>query len=263
MDLGLTGKAVFVAGASKGLGAATARQFAREGARVAINGREGARLAAMAADIQAETGGEVLPVAGDVSQAEDIERVVAQAAERFGGLDILVTNAGGPPPGKFDDLDDAAWQKAIDLQFMSTIRLIRAALPHLRKSATPAVLSVSSITVKQPINTLLLSNSIRMATVGLIKSLALDLGAEGIRFNSILPGTVGTGRIKQLNAAAAQREGLTEEEVDKRTAASIPLGRIGDPQEFANAAVFLCSPAASFVTGIMFSIDGGAYKATY
>jgi len=263
MDLGLTGKAVFVAGASKGLGAATARQFAREGARVAINAREGARLAATAADIQAETGSQVLPVAGDVSNAADIERAVAQAAERFGGLDVVVTNSGGPPPGKFDDLDDAAWQKAIDLQFMSTIRLIRAALPHLRRSATPAVLSISSITVKQPINNLLLSNSIRMATVGLIKSLALDLGAEGIRFNSILPGTIATDRIKSLNSAAAQREGISMEAAAQRTAAAIPLGRIGDPQEFANAAVFLCSPAASFVTGIMFSIDGGAYRAMY
>src|SRR5690242_8863275 len=122
MDLGLQGKAVFVAGASKGLGAATARQFAREGARVAINSRDEAKLAAMAADIQAETGAEVLALAGDVSKAADIERSIAQAAERFGGLDVLVTNAGGPPPGKFDDFDDAAWQKAIDLQLLSTIR---------------------------------------------------------------------------------------------------------------------------------------------
>lgn len=263
MDLGLKGKAVYVAGASKGLGAATARQFAREGARVAINSRDAEKLAATAADIRAETGSEVLPVAGDVSNAADIERTVARAAEHFGGLDVVVTNSGGPPPGRFDDFDDAAWQKAIDLQLMSAVRLIRAALPHLRKSATPAVLTISSVSVKQPVPNLLLSNSIRMAVIGLTKSLALDLGAEGIRFNSILPAFVATDRIKNLINDTAQREGISVDEAAKRQASAAALGRVGQPAEFANAAVFLCSPAAAFVTGVMFNFDGGAYKAVY
>lgn len=263
MDLGLKGKAVYVAGASKGLGAATARQFAREGARVAINSRDAEKLAATAADMAAETGSEVLPVAGDVSNAADIERTVAQAAERFGGLDVLVTNSGGPPPGRFDDFDDAAWQKAIDLQLMSAVRLIRAALPHLRKSAAPAVLTISSISVKQPVPNLLLSNSIRMAVIGLTKSLALDLGAEGIRFNSILPAFIATDRIKNLISDTAKREGISVDEAAKRQASAAALGRVGEPAEFANAAVFLCSPAASFVTGVMLNFDGGVYKAVY
>ncbi|MCC7358363.1 MAG: SDR family oxidoreductase [Anaerolineales bacterium] len=263
MDLGLKGKAVYVAGASKGLGAATARQFAREGARVAINSRDPIKLAATAADIAAETGSEVVPVPGDVMSAVEVERSVAQAAERLGGLDIMVTNNGGPPPGKFDDLDDAAWQKAIDLQLMSAVRLIRAALPHLRRSAAPAVLTISSVSVKQPLPNLLLSSSIRMAVIGLTKSLALDLGAQGIRFNSILPSFVTTDRIKQLVSDSAQREGISEEEVAKRQAAASALGRAAQPEEFGNVAVFLCSPAASFVTGVMFNFDGGVYKATF
>jgi 3-oxoacyl-[acyl-carrier protein] reductase len=263
MDLGLKGKAVYVAGASKGLGAATARQFAREEARVAINSRDAARLAATAAEIEAETGSQVVPVAGDVSVAADVERTVAQAAERLGGLDVMVTNSGGPPPGKFDDFDDSAWQKAIDLQLMSTVRLIRAALPYLRRSATPAVLTITSISVKQPVPNLLLSNSIRMAVIGLTKTLALEMGAEGIRFNSILPGSIGTDRIKNLARDVAQREGISLEAAEKRQAASSALGRVGDPAEFGNTAVFLCSPAASYLTGLMLTIDGGQYKAMY
>ena len=263
MDLGLKGKTVYVAGASKGLGAATARQFAREGARVAINSRDAVKLAATAAAIAAETGSEVIAVPGDVMSAVEIERSVAQAAERLGGLDIMVTNNGGPPPGKFDDLDDAAWQTAVDLQLFSAVRLIRSALPHLRKSAAPAVLAVSSITVKQPIPNLLLSNSIRMAVIGLIKSLALEMGNEGIRFNAILPGSVATDRIKNLAADMAKRENISLEEAGKRQAAAAALGRLGDPAEFANTAVFLCSPAASYITGLMLMFDGGQYKATF
>jgi 3-oxoacyl-[acyl-carrier protein] reductase len=263
MDLGLKGKAVYVAGASKGLGAAAARQFAREGARVAINSRDAAKLEATAADIRKATGGEIIAVAGDVTSAADIERTVGEAAAKFGGLDVLVTNSGGPKPGKFDDFDDATWQAAIDLQLMSVVRMIRAALPHLRKSSTPAVLTIGSIAMKQPIANLILSNSIRMAVAGLTKSLALELGSENIRFNSILPGSVATDRIKQLVADASTRDGISLDAATKRHASAASLARIAEPDEFANAAVFLCSPAAGFITGVMLGFDGGAYKAMY
>lgn len=263
MDLRLKDRVAFVAGASKGLGAATARQLAREGARVAINARDAARLEATAHTIRAETGAEVLPVAGDVTVAADIERAIAETVGQFGGLDIVVTNSGGPPSGGFTDFDDAGWQAAIDLQFMSVVRLIRAALPHLRQSSAPSVLTITSISVKQPISNLILSNSIRMAVIGLTKSLALDLGAAGVRCNSILPASTSTDRIQNLFRDRAARAGTTIEAEMHKAAADTALGRIADPEEFANVAAFLCSPAASYLTGVMLTFDGGLYKAVY
>lgn len=263
MDLGLRDKVALVAASSRGLGGATARQLAREGARVAINGREAAKLESIAADLSAETGGQVFAAPGDVTSAADVERLVASAAQHFGGLDILVTNTGGPPPGAFEEFDDEAWRKAIDLQLMSAVRLIRAALPHLRKSPAPAVLTITSLAVKQPIANLILSTSIRMAVIGLTKSLALELGGEGIRFNSILPAFVATRRVQHLLEDLARRAGTTVEEETRKQAAGAALGRIGDPQEFANVAAFLCSPASSYLTGVMLALDGGTYKAIY
>jgi 3-oxoacyl-[acyl-carrier protein] reductase len=262
MDLGLKGKIVFVAGASRGLGAATARQLAREGARVAINARHSERLLATADSIRQETGMAVLPVVGDVSLPADIERMIAETVREFGGLDGLITNSGGPQPGRFDDLDDAAWAGATNLMLMSAVRLIRAALPHLRRSQTPAVLTITSYSVKQPIPNLILSNSVRMAVVGLTKSLALELGQEGIRFNSILPASTDTERMTELTADRARRAGTTVEEEVRKQAAASPFGRMATPQEFANVATFLCSPAAAYVTGVMLSVDGGMYKGT-
>jgi 3-oxoacyl-[acyl-carrier protein] reductase len=263
MDLGLKDKAAFVAASSRGLGGATARQLAREGARVAINGRAAEKLEAVAAEMRAETGSPVVAVPGDVTSAADVERMVAEAAQQFGGLDILVTNTGGPAAGRFDDFDDEVWRQAIDLQLMSAVRLVRAALPHLRKSQAPAVLTITSITVKQPIANLVLSNSIRMAVIGLTKTLALELGGEGIRFNSILPASVATQRMQHLLEDRARRAGTTAEQEAAKLGAAVALGRIAEPQEFANVAAFLCSPAASYLTGVMLAFDGGAYKAMY
>jgi 3-oxoacyl-[acyl-carrier protein] reductase len=262
MDLSLEGKIAFVAGASRGLGAATARQLAREGARVAINARHKERLEATAQAIQQETGSPVLAVAGDVSGPAEAERMLADTVRQFGGLDVLITNSGGPPPGRFDELDDAAWQAATELMLLSAVRLIRAALPYLRRSQAPAVLTLTSYSVKQPIPNLILSNSIRMAVIGLTKSLALELGHEGIRFNSILPAAVETERMAELAADRARRAGTTVEEQLRQQAASSPLGRMATPQDFANVATFLCSPAAAYVTGVMLTVDGGMYKGT-
>jgi 3-oxoacyl-[acyl-carrier protein] reductase len=263
MDLKLKDRAAFVAGASKGLGAATARQLAREGARVAITSRDAARLDETARAIHLETGSQVIALPGDVTVAADIEKAIGEAAGQFGGLDILVTNSGGPSAGSFDDFDDEAWQKAINLQFFSVVRMVRAALPHLRRSPAPAVLTITSISVKQPIKNLILSNSIRMAVIGLTKSLALDLGAQGVRCNSLLPSFVGTDRVQTLIQDRAARAGTSFESEMEKSAAEAALGRMADPAEFANVAAFLCSPAASYLTGVMLNFDGGLYRAVY
>ena len=260
MDLQLKGKSVLVTASTRGLGYATAMGLAREGCRVAVNSRDEAGTAAAAEKITQETGARVIGLSGDVSDPDVAERLVGEAARAFGGLDILITNAGGPPAGAFESFDEAAWQKAIDLTLMSHVRLIRAALPHLRKSTAASVLTVTSYSVKQPIPNLILSNSIRAATVGLTKSLALELGSAGIRFNSILPGWTKTERVYELmKTRAAQNNSTIEAEIAKQSKDSA-LGRMGRPDEFANAAVFLVSPAASYITGVMLTLDGGQYK---
>lgn len=263
MDLGLKDKRVLVTGASRGLGYAAARLLAREGCRVAVNSRDEARIKAAAEAIAGETGAQVIGLAGDVTSASTAGQLIAQTVEALGGLDLLVTNSGGPPAGTFESHDEANWQKAIDLSLMSHVRLIRAALPHLRKSSAPSVLTMTSISVKQPMTNLVLSNSVRAATVGLTKSLALELGRDGIRFNSILPGWTETERVTELMTFNAKQGGSTiEAEIEKRTKETA-LGRMGKPEEFANAAVFLLSPAASYITGVMLNVDGGIYKGTF
>ncbi len=260
MDLQLRDKIALVTGASRGLGAATARQLAREGARVVLAARNLERLEATAASIRQETGAQVAVVAGDVGVAADIERMVAETVRQFGGLDVLITNAGGPPAARFDELDDAAWEKAVTAMLMGAVRLIRVALPYLRQSRAAAVLTMTSWTVKQPMPNLVLSNSVRMAVIGLTKSLALELGPAGIRFNSILPAFTDTERQLELMTERAQRAGTTVEVETRKQAEASSLGRVATPQEFANVATFLCSPAASYVTGVMLPVDGGMYK---
>ncbi len=261
MDLGLKGKKALVTGASQGLGYATARGLAREGASVVINSRSEDKLQASAADLAKETGAKVFAIAGNLLDPDFPVRLVSEAVEKLGGLDILVTNAGGPPSGPFESFDEQTWARAIDLSFMSHVRLIRAALPHLRQSEAASVLTITSYSVKQPIPNLVLSNSIRLATIGLTKTLALEIG-DGIRFNSILPGWTETERVHELMAArAASASTSVDEEIAKQSTQS-PLGRMASPEEFANAAVFLVSPAASYITGVMLPVEGGMYKGT-
>jgi 3-oxoacyl-[acyl-carrier protein] reductase len=263
MDLGLKNKIALVTGASRGLGYATALALAREGCRVVINSRDAAKVKAAAGKIAFETGMQVSGLAGDVTSAEAPAALVAQTVEALGGLDILITNAGGPPPGPFESFDEAAWQKAVDMSFMSHVRLIRAALPHLRKSEAASVLAITSWVSKQPMASLILSNSIRAATVGLIKSLALELGRDGIRFNSIMPGWTETERVQDLMAFRAKNNTTTIDEEIAKVVAEIPLGRMGKPDEFANVAAFLVSPAASYVDGVSMPVDGGILKSTF
>lgn len=262
MDLQLTGKVALVTGASRGLGFATALTLAREGCRVAVNSRSQENANAAAEKISLEAGIQAVGLAGDVSEVGVAEEVVAEAVQALGGLDLLVTNTGGPPAGAFESFDEGTWQKAVDLSFMSHVRLIRAALPHLRKSSAASVLTITSYVVKEPMLNLVLSNSIRAATVGLTKSLALELGGEGIRFNTILPGWTETERVRDLMAFRAKNNSTTIEVETAKQAAEIPLGRMGKPKEFANVAVFLLSPAASFVHGVALPVDGSIIRAT-
>jgi len=262
MDLGLKDRRALVTGASKGLGFATALLLAQEGCRVAINGRDEARLSAAAEKLTERTGVKALALPGDLTDPDVPAEIVGAAVRALGGLDILVTNAGGPPPGPFEAFDEAAWQKAVDGSLLSHVRLIRAALPALKESKAASVLTVTSYSVKQPIPNLVLSNSVRAATVGLTKSLALELGPLGIRFNSILPGWTETERVSELMSARAKQNRTTVQAESARQSADSPLGRMGTPQEFANAAVFLVSPAASYITGVMLTVDGGMYKGT-
>jgi 3-oxoacyl-[acyl-carrier protein] reductase len=262
MDLGLKDKRAFVSGSSRGLGFATALTLAREGCKVVVNSREIENAKAAAEKITNETGTQAFGMAGDVSDADSAENLIRSAVDVLGGLDILITNAGGPPAGSFELFDEATWQKAVDTSFLSHVRLIRGALPHLRKSEAPSVLTMTSYTVKQPLANLVLSNSIRLATIGLTKSLAMELGKENIRFNSILPGWTVTERVQQLMEFRAKNNGTTVDEEFAKQTAEIPLGRMGKPQEFANAAAFLVSPAASFIHGVMLAVDGGIIKAT-
>lgn len=262
MDLQLKEKRAFVSGASRGLGYAAAQAMAGEGCRLVINGRNSEKLTAAVENLASETGAEVHGKAGDVSDAAATRRIINESAELLGGLDILICNSGGPPAGSFESFDDAAWHQAVDLTFLSHVRMIREALPYLKKSQAASVLTVTSYSVKQPIPNLVLSNSIRLATIGLTKSLALELGREGIRFNSILPGWTETERVTELMTHRARQNGTTVEEEIARQSKESPLGRMGRPEEFGRAAAFLVSPAASYITGVMLTVDGGMYKGT-
>jgi len=260
MDLLLKGKKAFLSGSSRGLGFAAARILAEEGCRVVINGRDEQRLKDSSMLLKSETGAEVGYLAGDVASAEGALDLIKKAAEIMGGLDLLVTNTGGPPSGKFEAHSEEVWQNATNLVFLSHVRLIRAALPYLRESSSASVLTITSYSVKQPIPNLVLSNSIRAATVGLTKSLALELGPDGIRFNSILPGWTKTERVQEILEFRAEQSGSTMEKEMDIIMAECPLGRMASPDEIGRAAAFLLSPAAAYITGVMLQVDGGMVK---
>lgn len=263
MDLGLKDRVALVVASSTGLGFATALQLAREGCRVVLCGRDEGRLQTAVHTILADTSVPdnvgIASFVCDVTDPIDIKALIDNTIQHFGGLDILITNAGGPPGGTFDSTTLEDWQKAIDLTLMSVVHLVQAALPHLRQSDAASVLTITSISVKQPINGLLLSNAIRPAVIGLTKTLSLELAKDGIRANSILPGWTATDRVNYLFDNRAKQNGTTREQEREAVANNIPLGRMAQPQEFANVATFLVSPSASFVSGVMMQVDGGEY----
>jgi 3-oxoacyl-[acyl-carrier protein] reductase len=257
MDLNLKGKCAIVCAASKGLGRATAMALAREGAAVVVSARGRETLDSTAHDIRAATGAVVHPIVADVSRAEDVERLIADGATRLGGIDILVTNTGGPPSAPFEALSDEEWIVAIESLLLSVVRLSRAVLPHMRRRGGGRIVHVTSISVKQPIEGLVLSNAIRGAVAGLSKTLALELAGDNILVNCVAPGYTRTDRVIELAEATAMREGTSAEAVQQRTEAKIPLGRMGTPDEFGAAVAFLASAGGDYVTGATLQVDGG------
>ncbi len=260
MDLGIKGKTALVVAASKGMGKASAMGLAAEGARVVMCARGEAALKEAAGEVKQKTGAEVLAVPADASRAADISKVVAEADRAFGGVDILVANVGGPPPGPFEQMTDEQWKAAFEQVHLSTVRFIREVLPHMKQARWGRILAIQSSSVKQPVEGLVLSNGIRPGIAGLFKTLAGDLAPHGITVNLVLPGRIMTDRFREHQTDRAKRAGITFEKQVELSSADIPMGRIGTPEEFAAMVVFLASTRASYVTGTAVQVDGGLIR---
>jgi 3-oxoacyl-[acyl-carrier protein] reductase len=260
MDLGLTNKVAMVGGASKGLGFAVARALAAEGADVSIASRDADALSQAAGVINAAGGGRALPVAADLSRSDAIAAWTKATTDRFGGVDLLFANTGGPPAGTALSFDDEAWQKAFELLLLSAVRTVRLVVPSMRARGGGAILVGTSSTVKEPVPSLALSNVMRAGVTALVKTLSLELAADGIRVNSLMPGRISTDRLAHLDALNAQKAGITLAEQQERGGRAIPVGRYGDPDEFGRVGAFLLSNAASYITGAALQVDGGLIK---
>jgi 3-oxoacyl-[acyl-carrier protein] reductase len=259
MDLGLKGRIVLVTAASAGIGKATAHAFAREGARLALCARNTGALEVVATEIRAQHGAEVLAVPCDVSDAEQIEAMVAKVVAHFGTVHVLVNNAGGPPPGTSGKVTDADWQRAFDLTLMSAVRTTRAVLPHMQRQHWGRVVMISSYSVKQPIADILLSNSLRLGVAGWAKTLATEVARDNVLINTVGPGWTRTDRVTQMLESRAASSGgqATATDTEAQIVRNVPLGRLGEPGEIADVIVFLASERASFVTGTFIPVDGG------
>jgi 3-oxoacyl-[acyl-carrier protein] reductase len=261
MDLGLGGRVALVMAASSGLGRAVATELAREGASVMISSRDEDALAKTATEIAQEIGAKVDYRVADLTRAEDIQALFSHTAERFGGVDALVNNTGGPSAGTFGDFGDEDWQRGFELILLSLIRCVRGALPLMRERGGGRIVNIASSSIKEPIQNLILSNTFRAGLVGLAKSLAIELAEDGILVNTLGPGRISTERSASIDTLQAQTRGVPVEEVRGQVEAQIPLGRYGAPEELARVAAFLASPANAYVTGQAILVDGGMVKA--
>tara|TARA_B100000676_G_C17974791_1_gene785479 strand:- start:145 stop:924 length:780 start_codon:yes stop_codon:yes gene_type:complete len=259
MDLGIKDRVALITGASSGIGYACAETLSEEGVRVAICGRNAERINRSAINIRDKTGGEVVPFVADVSKSDDIDELLLNVKTHLGTVDILLVNHGGPPRGSFDALSDEQWKEGFDVTMMSTVRLIRGALPPMIENAWGRVLAVVSSSVRQPVEKLELSNSLRPGVVGLFKSLSVTMGQHNILFNCVAPGRIMTKRFLQ----GAGNAEMTEEEYSEKHRKTIPLGRIGKPEEFANVVAFLASERASYVNGATVIVDGGMIRSLH
>ena len=256
MDLGLRGKIAMVAGASRGLGFAVAHTLAAEGAHVSIASRDESAIRAAAARI----GGDVLAVPVDVKSAEAIQRWTDETGQKFGGVDLLFTNSGGPPAGAALSFDDSAWQDAVELLLFSTLRMVRAAVPLMQGRGGGAIVMSTSSSVKEPIQNLGLSTVLRASVSALAKTLALELASSNIRVNQLIPGRIDTDRVRQLDQISGSRQGISAEQAKQKSIAAIPMGRYGEADEYGRVGAFLLSDAARYMTGATVQVDGGLIK---
>ena len=262
MDLGLKGRVAFVAAASRGLGRATAEALAAEGADVACCSRTDG-IFDVAHDLESRLGVRALGIKADVALPSDVDRAIAACLERFGRIDVLVTNAGGPPPGPFESHSPAVWQETVDINLHSVVNLVRAALPGMKERRWGRILNVTSITVKQPVEGLILSNSVRAAVVGFARTLANEVGSFNITVNNLVPGYTRTERTEQLATNRATAKHMSREEAFADWERQIPLGRLGEPREFAALAAFLASEQAGYITAQSIAVDGGWIRSLF
>ena len=263
MELGLKGKVAMVAASSKGLGYGIARELAREGALVSIGARTESDVFDAADALAEETGSEVLANVLDAADPDSIFQWVENTVADFGGVDKLVVNAGGPPAGKFDDFADSDWQRAFDLTLMSVVRMVRGVLPYMREAEGGAILTITSISVKEPIDFLLLSNVMRSGVTSLAKSLSRQLAPENIRVNNLMPGRIDTDRVEALDTMKAEALEVPMAEIRAANEQGIPLGRYGTIEEFGRLGAFLLSDAAAYITGQTIAVDGGSIQTVW
>lgn len=260
MELGLKGRVALVAGASQGLGKAVALELSREGAKVAVCALDDPELPLAVAEIRQTTGGEVIGIPVDLSRAEDARGFVRKGVEHFGTVDILVNNAGGPPDRTFLEVDEEQWQLGIRLNLMSTILMTREAVPIMKEKRWGRIINMTSISVKQPIDGLILSNTVRSGVIGFAKTLSNELAPFNVTVNNVCPGYTMTERVRKLAIDVAQKKGTTPEAIVKAWTATIPMGRLGTPEDFAALVTFLASERSGYITGASIQIDGGYYK---
>lgn len=263
MDLGIKGRVAVVAASSQGLGKAVAMALAREGAKLVLCSRKKDSIDRAAEEIRHAAGGEVLARATDVTDGNAVQRLVAETLEHFGRIDICVTNAGGPPSKPFAETTLEDWARAVDLNLTSVVSFAREVLPAMQKQRWGRLVTITSVAVKQPIDGLILSNSVRSAVSGLVKTLANEYGKHNVTVNNVCPGYTRTERLTELAARVAQNERLSRDEIEQRWTSHVPLGRLGEPEEFANVVAFLASERASYITGTSIAVDGGLIKGIY